>query len=55
MCEPPDEKDGEPKKFYTFCKVGTGYKLHELQELRNKLKKYWQPFREGMFDKFFLT
>eukprot|EP00494_Astrolonche_serrata_P001821 UN01827 len=48
VCDPPENPGDDPKNFYSFCKVGTGYKLHELAELRNKLEKFWKPFIAGM-------
>lgn len=30
------------QKFYTFCKVGSGYSLEQLQELNNRL--HWMPY-----------
>ncbi|POM75363.1 DNA ligase [Phytophthora palmivora] len=29
---------------YTFAKVGTGYKLEELEQMRQELEPYWQPW-----------
>lgn len=36
--------DGEPKCFYSFCKIGSGYSLKELYELSGKLEQHWQPY-----------
>lgn len=30
--------------FYTFAKVGTGYNLDELTQMRRELEPYWQPW-----------
>ncbi|KAG3090274.1 DNA ligase 4 [Phytophthora idaei] len=29
---------------YTFAKVGTGYNLEELEQMRQELEPYWQPW-----------
>lgn len=36
--------DGNPKCFYSFAKVGSGYTLRELYELSGKLGDHWQPY-----------
>lgn len=40
-----DLKDPHKSKFIPITKVGTGYSLQELGELRRKLKDQWKPFR----------
>jgi len=40
----PDPNGGHPKEFFTFCKVGTGYSIDELQKLRNRLKPHLKPY-----------
>jgi DNA ligase-4 len=39
-----DVKAPKRSKFIPFCKVGTGYSLAQLQELRTKLKPQWRRF-----------
>eukprot|EP00743_Colponemidia_sp_Colp-15_P010678 GILK01011788.1.p1 GENE.GILK01011788.1~~GILK01011788.1.p1 ORF type:complete len:977 (-),score=171.66 GILK01011788.1:53-2941(-) len=34
----------KPEIFYPFCKVGTGYSVEELRDLRQKLKPYWARY-----------
>ncbi|GIZ01999.1 hypothetical protein CEXT_814261 [Caerostris extrusa] len=36
--------DGDPCRFYSFCKVGSGYTLKELYELSGKLGDHWKTF-----------
>ncbi|KAE8910761.1 hypothetical protein PF005_g13072 [Phytophthora fragariae] len=31
---------------YTFAKVGTGYNLDELEQMRQELEPYWQPWND---------
>ena len=38
------QADERPRRFYTFCKVGSGYKDAELIELRERLHDKWRPF-----------
>ncbi|XP_068735127.1 DNA ligase 4-like [Montipora capricornis] len=33
-----------PSVFHSFCKVGTGYTMNELNELHQLLHPYWRPF-----------
>ena len=33
-----------PKKFYSFCKIGSGYSIQELYEFNLKLKDKWHKF-----------
>ena len=33
-----------PPKLYAFCKVGSGYSIARLQELRKELETKWQPY-----------
>eukprot|EP00005_Dracoamoeba_jomungandri_P014120 CAMPEP_0174278718 /NCGR_PEP_ID=MMETSP0439-20130205/61635_1 /TAXON_ID=0 /ORGANISM="Stereomyxa ramosa, Strain Chinc5" /LENGTH=611 /DNA_ID=CAMNT_0015371163 /DNA_START=565 /DNA_END=2397 /DNA_ORIENTATION=+ len=35
---------GKPTKFYSFCKVGSGYTDNELRVLQKMLEKHWKPF-----------
>ncbi|CAI5700336.1 unnamed protein product [Peronospora effusa] len=38
-------KPGAPcPEVYTFAKVGTGYNLDELDQMRQELEPYWQPW-----------
>ena len=37
----PDEL---PRRWYTFCKVGSGYTIPELTELRERLRDKWRPY-----------
>jgi DNA ligase-4 len=39
-----DLKDPRRSKFVPFCKVGTGYSLDELQQLRDKLRIAFRPY-----------
>ena len=39
-----DLKDPRRSKFVPFCKVGTGYSLEELQQLRDKLRPSFRPY-----------
>lgn len=39
-----DLRNPRRSKFIPFCKVGTGYSLAQLQELRTKLKPQWRRF-----------
>lgn len=39
-----EQINGEPKYFYSFCKVGSGYSLKELYELSGKLEQHWKPY-----------
>uniref|UniRef100_M4B6V2 DNA ligase n=1 Tax=Hyaloperonospora arabidopsidis (strain Emoy2) TaxID=559515 RepID=M4B6V2_HYAAE len=32
---------------YTFAKVGTGYNLDELEQMRRELEPYWQPWDDN--------
>jgi DNA ligase-4 len=32
-------------RFYSFCKVGTGYSHGELNELQKLLEPHWRPFK----------
>eukprot|EP00730_Choanoeca_flexa_P016767 TRINITY_DN7989_c0_g1_i1.p1 TRINITY_DN7989_c0_g1~~TRINITY_DN7989_c0_g1_i1.p1 ORF type:complete len:780 (+),score=139.33 TRINITY_DN7989_c0_g1_i1:32-2341(+) len=43
---PPDDAPPgtRPSKFYSFCKVGTGYAYNELQRVRKLLDKHMKPF-----------
>ena len=34
----------QPRRFYTFCKVGSGYTIPELNELRDRLRDKWRPY-----------
>jgi DNA ligase 4 len=34
----------EPKMFYSFCKIGTGYTLKELSDFNAKMTDKWKPF-----------
>lgn len=40
----PPEEGTEPKLFYSFCKIGTGYSKKELQDFNQKLVDHWKPF-----------
>jgi DNA ligase-4 len=31
-------------RFYSFCKVGSGYTDNELRVLQTALEKHWKPF-----------
>ena len=42
-----DLKDPGRSKFIPITKVGTGYTLQELGELRRKLRDNWKPFRQS--------
>ena len=33
-----------PRRFYTFCKVGSGYTIPQLNELRNRLRDKWKSY-----------
>jgi DNA ligase-4 len=44
-CSKADLKDPAKSKFVPITKVGTGYSLHELSDLRRGLKDQWKPFR----------
>ena len=39
--------DRDPRLFYTLAKVGTGYSVGELRELRQRLQPAVLPVREG--------
>eukprot|EP01083_Nonionella_stella_P007624 21959_1 len=47
--EDEDDEDDEnrdlPTQFYTFCKVGSGYKIEELAQLQQHLRAHWKPFK----------
>jgi DNA ligase 4 len=34
----------EPKLFYSFCKIGSGYTLKELSDFNAKMADKWKPF-----------
>ncbi len=36
-----------PTQFYTFCKVGTGYSIAELEEINSRLRGKWLPWVRG--------
>jgi len=38
------EGDDKPTKFYTFCKVGSGYSRSELYEFNRRLAQHWTVF-----------
>eukprot|EP00850_Spirogloea_muscicola_P019235 SM000186S04153 [mRNA] locus=s186:138690:147447:- [translate_table: standard] len=38
---------GNPTRFISFCKVGTGFSNEELEELRQKLEPFWRPNAKG--------
>ena len=40
-----DINEEYPKKFYTFCKVGSGYSNNELSELQGYLRPHWKKYR----------
>jgi len=42
-----DLKDPKKSKFIPVTKVGTGYSIPELNELRRRLKDSWRPFRQS--------
>lgn len=44
-CSKADLKDPSKSKFVPITKVGTGYSLQELADLRRGLKDQWRPFR----------
>lgn len=44
-CSKCDLKDPQKSKFVPVTKVGTGYTLQELGDLRRSLKDQWKPFR----------
>ena len=43
-----DKQSPSNSVVYPFSKVGTGYSLEELQQLRNKLKPYWKMYDARM-------
>ena len=34
----------QPRRIYTFCKVGSGYTIPELTDLRDRLRDKWRPY-----------
>ncbi|KAL3869402.1 hypothetical protein ACJMK2_042087 [Sinanodonta woodiana] len=40
----PSEDGKEPKLFYSFCKIGSGYSKKELRDFNSKLAEHWQAF-----------
>eukprot|EP01084_Bolivina_argentea_P300133 517431_1 len=36
-----------PTEFYSFCKVGSGYKIEELKQLQNHLRSRWKLFKRS--------
>lgn len=46
-CSKSDLKDPLKSKFIPITKVGTGYTLHELADIRRSLKDQWKPFRQS--------
>eukprot|EP00850_Spirogloea_muscicola_P005410 SM000024S07872 [mRNA] locus=s24:969298:977321:- [translate_table: standard] len=38
---------GNPTRFISFCRVGTGFSNEELEELRQKLEPFWRPNAKG--------
>ena len=45
VVEKVDPGSGErPQSVYAFCKVGSGYKDAELQELRERMQPHWTPY-----------
>ncbi|ETO14798.1 DNA ligase IV [Reticulomyxa filosa] len=46
-CAEKCEGSEHPSNFYTFCKVGSGYKLKELKELQERLSPYWKPWQKS--------
>eukprot|EP00850_Spirogloea_muscicola_P001679 SM000006S19444 [mRNA] locus=s6:741041:749189:- [translate_table: standard] len=38
---------GNPTRFISFCRVGTGFSNEELGELRQKLEPFWRPNARG--------
>jgi hypothetical protein len=48
-------KNGEPPvNFYSFCKVGSGYSLDELANLRGRLKDKWIKYHPSKQPKHFM-
>ena len=43
-CGSRTKRLSDPKIFYSFTKVGSGYSYKELQDFNLKLKNKWQPF-----------
>ena len=39
-----EKKVWHPQVFYSFCKIGSGYTMKELNEFNQKLKDKWKPF-----------
>nr|XP_042896531.1 DNA ligase 4 [Parasteatoda tepidariorum] len=39
-----EQKDSEPKCYYSFAKVGSGYTFKELLELSAKIEQHWQKY-----------
>jgi DNA ligase 4 len=44
VAQAPDLPGSYPSKFLSFCKVGSGYTMQELQEMNMKLDKHWRPW-----------
>lgn len=42
-----DLKDPKCSKFVPFCKVGTGYSMEELKQLRDKLRSCMRPYNNS--------
>ncbi|XP_025109281.1 DNA ligase 4-like isoform X2 [Pomacea canaliculata] len=40
----PEANGEEPKVFYSFCKVGSGYSKNQLREFNQRLAEHWQVF-----------
>ena len=39
-----DKNEWHPKVFYSFCKIGSGYTMKELNDFNQKLDKKWKTF-----------
>ncbi|CAB3987149.1 DNA ligase 4 [Paramuricea clavata] len=44
VAAPPSSPGEKPSKFYSFCKVGSGYSINELKELCRQLHPHWRKF-----------
>ncbi|KAJ3277612.1 DNA ligase (ATP) [Borealophlyctis nickersoniae] len=45
MCAIGEEPKGDaPKRLVTFCKFGTGFKMHEIESISRESEGHWKPY-----------